>query len=169
MRLSVIYEYSNNLELVKRLILQLEENTELIIVVTKVNKKLETLKTDNVKIIKSSRQDRMYKIALSKAQGEFVGFICAGDDVTSNYIENVLNVLREDADYIPFKWEFTDWHRFKFTGCFSARYLFGNIYKKILAEKLDYFSEDEESNNILLRKHTGGAPVTNVIYKHYKG
>lgn len=169
MRLSVICEYSNNIEFVKQLISQLRENTELIVIVTKAIKELEILKADNMKIIKSSRQETMYKAALSKAQGEFVSFICAGDEVIGNYIESVLNALTDEVDYIPFKWEFADWHSFKFTGCFSAKYLFGNIYKIDLAKKLDYFSENKETNNKILRKYTVGAPVTDVIYKHYKG
>lgn len=169
MRLSVICEYSNNIEFVKQLISQLKENTEILVIVTKAIKELETLKADNVKIVKNSRQETMYKAALSKAQGEFVSFICAGDKVTDNYIESALNALTDNADYIPFKWEFADWHSFKFAGCLSARYLFGNIYKIGFAKKLDYFSENKEANNEILRKHTGGAPVTDVIYKHYKG
>lgn len=169
MRLSVICEYSNNIELIKNLIAQLKDNAEILVIVTKAIKELETLKADNVKIIRSSRQETMYKAALSKAQGEFVSFICAGDEVTDNYIESVLNTLTDDADYIPFKWEFADWHSFKFTGYLSAEYLFGNIYKIGLAKKLDYFSENKETNNKILRKYAVGAPVTDVIYKHYKG
>lgn len=67
MRLSVICEYSNNIELIKNLIAQLKDNAEILVIVTKAIKELETLKADNVKIIRSSRQETMYKAALSKA------------------------------------------------------------------------------------------------------
>lgn len=169
MRLSVIYEYSSDIELLKSLIAQLTENTELIIIVAKAIKEIEALNAGNVKIVKSSRQETSYKTALSKANGEFVSFVSAKDKITNNYIECILNSLTEDADYIPLKWIFADWHGFKFTGSFGSQYFFGNIYKINLAKQIDCSSKSKEINNILFEEYISGAPVADIIYKHYKG
>lgn len=169
MKLSVIYEYSNDIKPLKSLIAQLTKNTELIIIAAKAIKEIEALNADNVKIVKSSRQETAYKTALSKAQGGFVSFIYSKDKITSNYIECILNALTEDADYIPLKWIFADWHGYKFTGNFASQYFFGNIYKSEIAKKMIIFSDIRAIDNTLLEKYISGAPVTDIIYEHYKG
>lgn len=167
MKLSVVYQYSNDIESLRAVTEQLTDETELIVLAVKAEKQLKQLQNDNhdnIEIIKSSR----LKTALSKAQGDYVSFICEGDKVADDYIESILKTVTGNEDYIPVKWEFVNWHGFKFTGCGLGWHLFANVYKKDLAKKFDLSPNGNDVNLELLSGCICGRADENIIYKHWR-
>ena len=167
MKLSVVYQYSNDIESLRAVTEHLTDETELIVLAVKAEKQLKQLQNDNhdnIEIIKSSR----LKTALSKVQGDYVSFICEGDKVADDYIESILKTVTGNEDYIPVKWEFVNWHGLKFTGCGLGWHLFANVYKKDLAKKLDFSPNGNDVNLELLSGGICGKADENIIYKHWR-
>lgn len=168
MKLSIIYQYSSDIESLRAVAEQLNGETELLILSVKVGKQLKQLQDgnlDNIKIIKSSS----LKTSLLKVQGDYICFICEGDKVADDYIESILKTVTGNEDYIPLKWKFVNWHGFIFKGCGPGWYLFANVYKKDLAIKLDFSPNGSVENFALLAGCICGKTNENVIYKHWRG
>lgn len=168
MKLSVIIQYSDNINTIKEVISQLTDETELIITAAKMSKELKELETDNITVVKSGAEpENVRKTALSKAAGEFVSFIYANDKISENYIKSILNAITDKADYIPVKWQFINWHGYAFCGYYSPCCFFANVYKKELAARLNAL-KSAEAYRSLLNKHIRAEPVEKIIYKHWR-
>lgn len=120
MKLSIIIPYYNRLiqitELLKVLIPQLTNETELIIVDDGCNEieldrrvKIIEEENKNIKIIhleeNSGGASVPRNVGLDNAIGEYIAFIDSDDMVSSDYIETILQKTKEDWDYCFISWE----------------------------------------------------------------
>ncbi|MDE7089979.1 MAG: hypothetical protein K2O54_07660, partial [Prevotella sp.] len=124
MKLSIIYQYGN-IDMAKKIIKQLTDETELVIYAKKTTNELKALAAGNVRIVRK-------KDVVSEAKGDFVSFILAYDYVYDCYVKSLLDAITDDVDYIPIKWKYAHWHGFTFTGDHPIPYLFTNAYKRNL-------------------------------------
>ncbi len=155
MKLSVIYQYGN-IETVKCIIEQLTDDAELVIYAKKTTNKLKAVAAGNVRIVRK-------KDVVSEANGDFVSFILADDEITDCYVESLLEAITEDADYIPIRWKDVCWHDFTFSGCNPLPYIFTNVYRKNIKITINGCLIDKEE----LKKYQSGKPLEKVTYKHY--
>lgn len=114
-KLSIITPFYNTLQYTKRLadglVPQLNQNVEWIIVDDGTNAyELDQL---NAKVIhlknNSGNASHPRNVGLDNAEGEFVVFIDSDDQVTSDYVEKILNKINtDDFDYCYFSWKTKD-------------------------------------------------------------
>lgn len=116
MKLSIIIPYYNSLiyikELFKRLEPQLNEEVEVIIVDDGCNEKeLDNFKAKVIHLGENSGGASVPRnIGLNAAIGEYIVFIDSDDNVSEDYINEILKKIKEeDFDYCYFSWQTTDY------------------------------------------------------------
>lgn len=115
MRLSIIIPYYNTYEyttkLLQNLTSQLRDNMEILIIDDGcVELRLDEYKSDNVKIWhtteNSGNASRPRNIGLDYAKGEYIAFIDSDDNVSDDYIEQILKAMEKNTDIIYLSWEY---------------------------------------------------------------
>lgn len=166
MKLSIIIPYYNTWEYTEKLLEELKlqmnqvENVEIILIDDGCNE----TKLDQYDFIKVTHLDKNYgashawNVGLSKATGEYIGFIDSDDMITPNYLATLLYLIhRETADEILFGfWNGTE-RPIKRPIC---RAIWKAIYKKWLVPQFD--ESKKYNTDVPFNKHIATTPHTSI-------
>lgn len=114
MKLSIITPYYNTYEYTKKLadslVPQLREDVEWIIVDDGcLDRRLDEIKTKVVHLAENSGNPSVPRnVGLFYATGEYIAFIDSDDDVTPNYVEKIMEKIKEGFDYCYISWKATN-------------------------------------------------------------
>ena len=122
--LSIIIPYYKTYEYTKKLMSalepQLNESVEVIIVDDGTGDDFSYITSEYVKVLylpqNSGTASKPRNVGLDNAIGKYITFIDSDDNVTEDYIETLLNDIKEEYDYYVYRWFINDgdvfgiWH-----------------------------------------------------------
>ena len=114
MTLSIIIPYFNTQEYIMKLLLQLEKqiNDRVEVIVVDDHSDIALPVNYNPKWLKKIRLEensgtasKPRNVGLDNAKGEYIAFIDSDDNVTDDYIERILNIIKKNPDIIFLSWK----------------------------------------------------------------
>ena len=178
-KLSIIVPYYKTLPLTKKLmkvlIPQITDEVEVILVDDGCFEK-ELAKFHKIKVIQQENGgvSKARNTGIDQAKGEYIAFIDSDDLVVENYIEKILNKIKEEWDYCYISW--------KAVGTIDGTFIikskplkwntcvWNTVYKKSIIGKFNEnksIGEDEEFN--LAYRKGKKAYITDVLYIYNSG